>query len=116
MAGIPNDRTVLEDERELRGWLVVLSGQWRGKDYRLFAGKTVVGSSHYADVYLPDPGIEPYHFSIRFDVDNGEVWLTDLDSDSGLFLDEKRIRREKIPDETLFKASEIEFLVKILVL
>jgi pSer/pThr/pTyr-binding forkhead associated (FHA) protein len=112
MAGNISDRTVLEDERELSGWLVVLSGQWRGKDHRLFPGKTVIGSSHYADIYLPDANIEPFHFSIRIEI--GEVWLTDLDSDSGIYLGEKRIRREKIADETLFKASDIEFLVKTL--
>ncbi len=106
------DRTVSEDERELKGWLVVLSGEWKGKDYRLFAGKTTVGSSHYAQVYLPDKGIEPFHFSIRFE--NGEIWLTDLDSNTGLFLEERRIHREKITGETLFKSADVEFLVKVL--
>lgn len=107
-----NDRTVFEDEKELKGWLVVLSGEWKGKDYRLFAGKTAVGSSHYANIYLPDTGIEPFHFSIRFK--NQDVWLTDLDSEAGLFIGEKKIHREKITDETLFKTADIEFLIKIL--
>jgi len=112
MAGNISDRTVLEDGKELSGWLVVLSGQWRGKDYRLFPGKTVIGASHYADIYLPEADIEPFHFSIR--IENGEVWLTDLDSDSGIYVEEKRVRREKIADETLFKASNTGFLVKTL--
>jgi len=107
-----NDQTVFEDEKELKGWLVVLSGEWQGRDYRLFAGKTIVGSSYYANIYLPETGIEPFHFSIRFE--NQEVWLTDLDSDPGLFIDEKKIHREKIVDETLFKAAGVEFLIKIL--
>ncbi len=105
-----NDQTVLEDEKELKGWLVVLYGEWKGRDYRLFAGKTIVGSSHYANIYLPETGIEAFHFSIRFE--NQEVWLTDLDSDSGLSIDEKKIHREKIVDETLFKAAGVEFLIK----
>jgi pSer/pThr/pTyr-binding forkhead associated (FHA) protein len=107
-----SDQTVFEDERELKGWLVVLNGEWKGKDYRLFAGKTTVGSSHYANIYLPETGIETFHFSIRFE--NEEVWITDLDSDSGLFIDEKKIHREKITDETLFKVAGVEFLIKIL--
>ena len=107
-----SDKTLFEDQRELKGWLVVLSGEWQGKDYRLFTGKTIVGSSHYANIYLPDTGIEPFHFSIRFE--NEEAWLTDLDSESGLFIGEKRIYREQITDETLFKIAGIEFLIKML--
>ena len=111
-AAVSGDLTVVEDEKELKGWLVVLSGEWKGKDYRLFPGKTVVGSSPYAGIYLPDARMEPFHFSIRFD--EGGVWLTDLDSDSGVFIDEKRIHKEKIADETLFKAADVEFLIKML--
>jgi len=110
-AGI-SDRTVIEDEKELKGWLIVLSGEWKGKDYRLFSGKTVVGSSPYSGIYLPDEQVETFHFSIRFEKE--DVWITDLDSDSGLFIGEKRIHREKIGDETLFKVANIEFLIKLL--
>jgi len=106
------EQTILEDEKELKGWLVVLNGDWQGKDYRLFTGKTIVGSSHYANIYIPEFGIDSNHFSIRFE--NDEIWLTDLDSESGLFVGENRIYREKITDETLFKASRIEFLIKTL--
>jgi pSer/pThr/pTyr-binding forkhead associated (FHA) protein len=107
-----DDRTVLEDERELCGWLAVLNGQCKGRDFRLLSGKTVAGSSRYADIHIPDPQLESHHFSIR--IHDREIWLTDLDSDPGLFVGEKRIHREKIADETLFKASNIEFLVKLL--
>lgn len=106
------DKTVLQDEKELKGWLVVLNGEWKGKDYPLFKGKTVVGSSHYATIYLPEKGMEPFHFSIRFGDDG--VMVTDLDSETGLFLDEKRFYREKVPDETVFKTAGMEFLIKIL--
>ncbi len=106
------DKTVLQDEKELKGWLVVLSGEWKGKDYPLFEGKTIVGSSHYANIFLPDEQMEHYHFSIRFD--KGDIFITDLDSEAGLYIGEKRIYREKIADETIFKTSGIEFLIKIL--
>lgn len=107
-----SEQTVFEDERELKGWLVVLSGQWKGRDYRLFAGKNTVGSNHHANIYFPETGIEPFHFSIRFA--DQEVWLTDLDSNSGLLIDDKKIHRHEIVDETLFKAADVEFLIKIL--
>ncbi len=106
------DKTVVQDEKELKGWLVVLSGEWKGKDYPLFEGKTVVGSSHYANIYLPDEGMEHFHFSIRFH--GGDVIVTDLDSESGLYIGEERFYREKVSDETLFKTPDMEFLIKML--
>lgn len=106
------DKTVLQDEKELKGWLVVLSGEWKGKDYPLFEGKTVVGASHYANIYLPDKQMEHFHFSIRFD--KGDVFITDLDSDTGLYIDGKQVYREKLTDETIFKSADVEFLIKIL--
>jgi len=106
------DKTVVRDDKELKGWLVVLSGEWKGKDCPLYEGKTVVGSSHYANIYLPDAGMEHFHFSIR--VRGGVVIVTDLDSESGLYMDEKRFYREKVSDETLFKTPDMEFLIKML--
>lgn len=104
------DKTILEDEKELKGWLVALNGPFQGRDYRFFAGKTIVGSSHLAGISIPAPNLEPYHFSIR--IENEEAWLTDLDSESGLFIDGKRIWREPILDEVRFQASGIDFLIK----
>jgi hypothetical protein len=106
------DKTVLQDERELKGWLVVLGGEWEGKDYPLYEGKTIVGSSHYANIFLPDEQMEHFHFSIRFD--KGEAFITDLDSEAGLYIGEKRVYRKKTADETIFKTAGIEFLIKIL--
>jgi len=108
------DKTMLQDEKELKGWLVVLNGQWKGKDYPLFEGKTMVGSSHHAGIYLPDKQMEPFHFSIRFA--GGDVFLTDLDSETGLTIDCERqqVHRQKITDETIFKTADMEFLIKIL--
>lgn len=106
------DKTMLQDEKELKGWLVVLSGQWKGKDYPLFEGKTIVGSSHHAGIYLPDKQMEPFHFSIRFT--NEAVFLTDLDSEAGLFIDGEQVHKQKITDETIFRTADMEFLIKIL--
>ena len=106
------DKTVVQDDKELKGWLIVLNGEWKGKDYPLFEGKTVVGSNHFADIYLPDRGMENFHFSIR--VSNGEIIITDLDSETGLTIDGKRFYREKIVDETIFETPDMAFLIKML--
>lgn len=106
------DKTMLQDEKELKGWLVVLNGQWKGKDYSLFEGKTIVGSNHHAGIYLPDKQMEPFHFSIRFA--GGDVFLTNLDSEAGLTINGEQVYRQKITDETIFKTADMEFLIKIL--
>ncbi|MGE5341974.1 MAG: FHA domain-containing protein [Candidatus Omnitrophota bacterium] len=106
------DRTVLEEIKELRGWLVALNGPLQGKAYRLFAGKTFVGSCPYADLHLPDSPLESCHFSIRLAA--GSAWLSDLDSNSGVFIDGRRIWKEKIIDETQFTVAGIDFLIKML--
>jgi pSer/pThr/pTyr-binding forkhead associated (FHA) protein len=106
------DKTMLQDEKELKGWLAVLSGPWKGKDYPLFEGKTIVGSSHHAGIYLPDKQMEPFHFSIRFTKE--DVFLTDLDSEAGLTIDGEQVHKQKITDETIFKSADMEFLIKIL--
>jgi len=106
------DRTVVENIRSLGGWLVVLNGPIKNGDFRLFSGKTTVGSGHTADIQLQDPRIEPLHFSIR--LTGGEIGLTDLDSDSGLFIRDRKIFKEIIDDETIFKAGDVEFLIKTL--
>jgi len=107
-----DDKTRFEEEKALTGWLVVLDGSLKGRDFRLTEGKNLVGSSHLADITLDDKDIEPLHFSIRCQAK--DVCLTDLDSDSGVFIGEKKIDRQIIPDETVFKAGDSEFLIKIL--
>ncbi len=105
-------QTVLQDEKELKGWLAILSGDRAGKDVPLYEGKTVAGCSPYATVSLRGMNLESFHFSIR--IQGGEAFLTDLDSEGGLFIDGKRIFRQTVADETVFKTENLEFLIKLL--
>ena len=105
------DKTVLESIKELKGWLVILNGPHKGKDFRLFSGKNTVGSSRMSDIFLQGSPLDYLHFSIRFD--NSDVWLTDLDSEPGVFLEGTRIWKEKIGDEMIFSASDTNFLLKL---
>lgn len=94
-----DDKTTLQDQSQLKGWLVLLTGEWAGKDFPLYEGKNRIGSSHYADIYLPEPTVDPFHFSIRFLEKPAPGMITDLDSESGLYIGGKRIYREPIADE-----------------
>ncbi len=108
------NRTIIQDESELKGWLLVLSGHLRGKDYPLFDGKNIIGSSHYADIHLAHENLEHFHFSIRFQDD--QVWLTDFDTSTGITLekDPAKVFRVELADETRFTTGGIDFLIKTL--
>ncbi|MCP4153323.1 MAG: FHA domain-containing protein [bacterium] len=111
-------KMVIQENRELRGWLVVLTGQWKGRDFSLFEGKNMIGSSHYANIYIPENSVEHFHFSIRFK--EGEARITDLDSDTGVSLGGKQVYREVLADEAVFETADpdtgdrTEFLLKML--
>lgn len=78
------------------GWLVVLEGSLQGEDFHLHGGRNIIGSSPPCEIQLQGEGIEDRHTSIRF---SSNQWtLTDLDSESGTFLNGKRIYRHELKD------------------
>jgi len=82
--------------RPFYGWLVVLEGGLQGEDFHLREGRNIIGSSPPCEIQLQDEGIEDRHASIRF---SSNQWiLTDLDSESGTFLNGKRIYRHELKD------------------
>ena len=83
-------------ERPFCGWLAVLEGSLQGEDFHLYEGRNIIGSSSQCQIQLQDEGIEDRHASIRF---SSNQWsLTDLDSDSGTFLNGKRIEKHELKD------------------
>jgi len=104
------DKTVLEEGRELCGWLAVLDGPYKGEAYRLYSGKTIVGSSPDCDIILP--GLEPKHFSLRCKA--GDFFVTDLDTEAGTFVGEERACRTKIKDQERIKAGDHLLAIKII--
>ena len=99
-----------DNEKRLRGWLVVFSKSQNNMDYPLYEGKNVIGSSPYANIQVTKEEIESFHFSIRFT--EKDTYLTDFDTISGIYIDEKRLYRDVIQDETIFYIGESRFLVK----
>jgi hypothetical protein len=98
---LPETRVELEpsapsEGRPFFGWLVVLEGSLQGEDFHLYDGRNIIGSSPSCEIQLQDEGIDDRHASIRFSSDQ---WtLTDLDSESGTFLNGKRIYRHELKD------------------
>ena len=98
---LPETRVALEpvapsEGRPFCGWLVVLEGSLQGEDFHLHEGRNIIGSCPPCEILLQDEGIEDRHASIRF---SSNQWiLTDLDSESGTWLNGKRIYRHELRD------------------
>jgi pSer/pThr/pTyr-binding forkhead associated (FHA) protein len=91
---------------------VVLEGSLQGEDFHLHDGRNMIGSSPPCEILLQDEGIEDRHASIRF---SSNQWiLTDLDSESGTFLNGKRIYRHELKEVDKIMIGKSLLRVKML--
>jgi pSer/pThr/pTyr-binding forkhead associated (FHA) protein len=92
----------VEMEAPVAGWLVVMDGPQKGKDYRISKDKTTIGTADDSDIPLEGDYVSTNHATIRFvNKDNERIFiLTDLDSKNGTYLNEnaERVAREELVD------------------
>lgn len=79
---VPNEDAM--PQGRLVGWLVSFSQQAEGKDYRLHAGRNVIGANPSCDIVIDDAAVSGVHASIVFR--NGHCYLKDELSSNGTFL------------------------------
>lgn len=94
------------------GWIVVLTGELRGRDFRLVDGKNTMGTSADCDVVLTDPYLSSKHCVIRHE--NGTFTLVDLDSTNGTYLNDRRASKEDIIDNDKIRMGRTELKFKSL--
>ncbi len=94
------------------GWVVVLNGELRGRDFRLVDGKNTMGTAADCDVVLTDPYLSSKHSVIRFE--NGTFTLVDLDSTNGTFLNERRMTKDDLIDNDKIRLGRTELKFKSL--
>ena len=75
--------------RARRACLTVLTGAATGHIHKLLRGSTVMGRAPQVEVKLPDEGVSRTHARVR--VETNQMWLEDLDSRNGTFLNGLRI-------------------------
>ena len=114
-AVIPARKTVVLADLQkaaLVGWVVIMDGNDKGKDFRIRAGQNSLGSDSTCDVVVSHPTVSGKHASLR--AQDGKFFLTDLDSTNGTYLnrDEKRIAREELKDSDQFRLGEITLKFK----
>jgi hypothetical protein len=94
------DEVEEEPTSPIFGWIVVLEGRQKFRDFRIHREQTYVGASSECDIVMDDEFISSEHASIRFTDD--AFWLTDLDSSNGTFVNEfspsARIDRVQLRD------------------
>ena len=94
------------------GWVVLLNGEQRGRDFRLVDGKNTMGTAADCDVVLTDPYLSSKHTVIRHE--NGVFTVSDLDSTNGTFVNDRRITRYDIIDNDKIRLGRTELKFKSL--
>ena len=114
------DKTVAIDLNQINlgtfkpcvGWVVVLNGELRGRDFRLVDGKNTLGTAADCDVVLTDPYLSSKHAVIRHE--NGTFTLVDLDSTNGTYLNERRCTKDDMIDNDKVRLGRTELKFKSL--
>jgi pSer/pThr/pTyr-binding forkhead associated (FHA) protein len=99
-------------ERPLFGWLAVIEGNLQGEAFHLYEGRNIVGSSPPCDIHIPEEGVQDQHLSIR--ISPNRWMLTDFDTESGTFLNGKRIYRNELKDGDKIRIGKAVLQIKIL--
>jgi len=79
-----------------RAYIIVLAGQNVGEMYKVSVDQITLGRGGGADVRLVDEGISRFH--CRIVVDDDVLYVEDLKSRNGTFLNGERINRRKLED------------------
>ena len=118
-AGAKKTRMIVEDTKTpVAGWLVALSGKYKGEDFKVREGKTNIGTDPSNDIVLQEDYISTRHATIKFVEKDGEriFILTDLDSSNGTYLNdsEEPIAREELVDNDTVRFGETRMKFKCL--
>ena len=113
----PLDKTILQSfttpiqkNRVVKGWLTVWSGIWKGRDFSLFGERNFVGSEKNCGICIPDIDFPDFSFNIRI---RDDQWtIVDLDSDTGVIVNDESVFRKELNDEDWIKAGNTLFRIK----
>ena len=86
------------------GWVVIMNGDQKGTDFRLFSGKNEIGTAADCTVVLTDGYISSRHASIRFK--DNIYTLIDEDSTNGTFLNGKQIDKSELIDNDIIRVGK----------
>ncbi|MGH9280299.1 MAG: FHA domain-containing protein [Acidimicrobiales bacterium] len=105
--------TVLHSQRQelpVCGWLVIVRGRRKGRDFRIDKEVSVLGREGTCDYVIEDDSVSRQHCRIRREGEN--FILFDLGSGNGTFLNGEQVQKAELRDGDLFKVGETIVLFK----
>ena len=102
---VTKDQARFDTQRELpaqtsfapcRGWLLVLNGRERGRDWRLIDGRNTMGASRNCTISIKGKFISRRHFTIE--TEGHGARLVDLQSTNGTFVNGIKVTRTDLHD------------------
>lgn len=119
MPAIAGDKTMAIDlnkltapKRGVVGWLVCMSGNQKGLDFRVFEGVNHIGAGADNDIVITDEYLSSRHAAIRYE--EGRYEFRDNDSTNGSFLNEKRVTKDELIDNDTIRLGRTELRFKAL--
>lgn len=92
------------------GWeLTARTGSLAGKSYPLSGSRVVIGRSKDCDVVLPSNHVSRQHAELYFH--RGELWVKDLGSANGTYLNRKKVSEQAIADGDELRFDTLVFEV-----
>ena len=97
----PQPTLRLPDESPTLSWLVVVGGPRRGKLYRIKRSGLTIGREKDNDIVLEDETVSRHHARLMVEpgIGNPQVYIQDLASANGTFINGNRRVREQLHDE-----------------
>jgi pSer/pThr/pTyr-binding forkhead associated (FHA) protein len=95
------------------GWLVSYDIDPDGIDFKLYGGRTKIGSSNHCKIFVNDSTISEEHVLLL--CKDGKIILQDELSANGTFVNGKRIEeRVLLNDGDEIKLGSVTFIIKII--
>ena len=92
-------------------WLVMKTADGIDRPFQIEKPRTVIGRETRCDVRIPVSAVSKKHCEIR--LHDGELSLTDLDSDSGTFHNGDRVNKAKLSNDDTLTVGPVTFVVRV---
>lgn len=99
-------------KKPVRGWLVIVEGNQKGTDFRLYEGSNRIGAGADNDIVVTDEYLSTLHAQVR--VDGNSYEFIDNGSTNGSYVNDRRVNKEEIIDNDRIRLGRTEFRVKTL--